>query len=68
MFQKTIKFLKLTKQQAKRNLLTSLPSLLIELAFFIELAFQNFFQKIKYIYNSYSSFGVLIFTVDIHFE
>ena len=47
MFKKTIKVLKLIKlqhkQQPKRNLLRLLPSLLVELAFFIKQAFQDFF-------------------------
>ena len=63
MFHKTSKFFKLAKlqrkQQPKRDLLRLLPFLLIELAFVIELAFQNLIS---------SSFGVLVFTVDIHFE
>ena len=74
MFQNTLigKFLKLTKlqqkQQPKPDLLGLWPSLLIELTFFMGVAFLNLFYskaKIEHIFSLYSSFDVLIYNFDM---
>ena len=58
------------KQQPKPDLLGLWPSLLIELTFFMGVAFLNVFYfkaKTELIFSLYSSFDVLIYNFDIFF-